>query len=563
MWKEITRLTDDSNSVIAQLPKGEEVGPTFSTQGLEQVLHSLGAVDYYYDDEQANRFVRAAKENKKAAFDGITVAVKKNSEVIVDISDHDMLVVMKVVGAYGGRNLKGTDVLSVLSEAHVVKGINKLALKKVLSISSTLSPGEIFEQPVAVGTHAKHGKDAQFIALVEDVNDRVLAPQESDTKTHKVDMRDLGETITVAVGEVLMKRIPATSGSPGFTVLGNVLHPKAGKDTPLKEGKGSVYDKDDPNLLRSSNPGMPLIKKNSVDVDPALSLTNVDISTGHVKFKGSVVVSGNIEPGMVVRATGSLTVGGFIESADVQAQEDIVVGKGIIGHAVDDGDEKACVVKTNGSIKSKYAQYAFLQATKDIHLELHSMNNTVMCAGDLFVVDPNEKKGTLSGGLAKAGGKIICANLGVEGDTATHVQAFARYNKYKQGINELKERYRVAQDKTMDSVRAEMELKKTPKSERSEQDVINLERQKSELNTLMEEAKIKLDRAESDLERLLKENTISAKSHVFTRVTVQFGDENVITKREHGSSVFSFNQYEIACVSMVEGIDEEGAADEL
>ncbi len=51
-----------------------------------------------------------------------------------------------------------------------------------------------------------------------------------------------------------MKRVPATSGKPGFTVLGNVLQPKAGKDTPLKEGKGSAYDRDDPNLLRSSNP---------------------------------------------------------------------------------------------------------------------------------------------------------------------------------------------------------------------------------------------------------------------------------------------------------------------
>ncbi|WCE31990.1 DUF342 domain-containing protein [Vibrio sp. SCSIO 43137] len=562
MWKELTRLADDSNSVIAQLPQGEEVGPTFSTSGLEQVLASLGAVAFFYDDEAANQFVRAAKENKKAAYDGVTVAIKKNSEVSVAITDHDMLATMTVTGAYGGKPLSGPEVLRALAEAHVTKGINKLALKKVLSVSSTLAAGETFEQPVAVGTPAKHGKDAQFIPLVDDVNDRVLAPQESDEKTHKVDMRDLGETITVGVGETLMKRVPATKGTPGCTVMGAVLHPKAGKDTPLKEGKGSVYDKKDPNLLRSSNPGMPLIKKNSVDVDPALSLTNIDVTTGHVKFKGSVVVSGNIEPGMVVRATGSLTVGGFIESADVQAQEDIIVGKGIIGHAVDDGEEKACVVKTNGSIKSKYAQYAFLQATNDINLELHCMNSTVMCAGNLTVLDSTEKKGTLGGGLAKAGGNIICANLGVEGDTATTVQAFVRYNKYKQGINELKERYRVAQDNTMEAVRAEIELKKTPKSERSEESVIELEQKKAELNKRMEEAKNKLENAEAELKRLLEVNTVSARNHVYTRVTVLFGDETVITKREHAAALFSFNQYEIKCRSMVEGVDEDEAEEQ-
>ncbi|MCZ8498672.1 FapA family protein [Vibrio lentus] len=56
------------------------------------------------------------------------------------------------------------------------------------------------------------------------------------------------------------------------------------------------------------------------------------MSTGHVKFKGNVFVSGNIEPGMIVKATGCIiTVGGFIESAEVQAQGDIKVAKGITG----------------------------------------------------------------------------------------------------------------------------------------------------------------------------------------------------------------------------------------
>ena len=65
----------------------------------------------------------------------------------------------------------------------------------------------------------------------------------------------------------------------------------------------------------------------------------------HVKFKGHVVVTDNIESDMIVRATGSLTVGGFIESADVQAQGDINVAKGIIGHNVSEDEKKSCVVK--------------------------------------------------------------------------------------------------------------------------------------------------------------------------------------------------------------------------
>jgi uncharacterized protein (DUF342 family) len=38
-------------------------------------------------------------------------------------------------------------------------------------------------------------------------------------------------------------------------------------------------------------------------------------------------------------------------------------------------------------------------------------------------------------------------------------------------------------------------------------------------------------------------------------VTVQFGDEQVITKRTHGGSIFSFNQYEIKVSSTLEEED--------
>jgi uncharacterized protein (DUF342 family) len=557
MWNELTRLTEDKANVIAQLPPGGEVGPTFSANGLERVLDELGAGRFYLDPEAVNTFVRTARESKSTAFEGVVVAQQKNAEVTVNIEDHDLLASMTVTGAYGGRGLTGAEIMHALATSGVVKGINKLALKKVLAVSHELKGGETFVQPVAVGVQAKNGRDARFIPLVEDIDSRVLKPQKSDDKTGKVDMRDLGATITVDKGKSVMKRVPATRGTPGYTVLGSIIQPQAGKDTPLKEGKGTVYNSADPNILIAAQSGMPIIKNNSVDVDPALVLKNIDVSTGHVKFKGSIVISGNIEPGMVVRATGSITVGGFIEAADVQAQEDIIVGQGIIGHAVDEGEEKNCTIKTNGSIKSKYAQYAFLQSMGDIALELHCLNSNVMCSGDLTVMDGGERKGTLSGGVARVGGKVTCVSLGVEGDTATVVQPFVRFNKYKQGLQELTERYRTIQAKTMDVVRKEIEFKKRPKDQRTDEELQEIEALKQQTNDDMVRAKEKREWAEAELERMLKDNVLLVKGRVFTRVTVQYGDEVVITKREHNAAQFSFDQYSIHCRSMVEGKEEE------
>ncbi|WED23563.1 FapA family protein [Vibrio sp. JC009] len=559
MWKELTRLSDDENSVIAQLPPQEEVGPTFSSDGLLRVLEELDVQSFYLDQDAVTLFVNSAREKKKKAYDGIVVAYKRNAEAEVLFEDHDLLATISVTGAYGGRGLNGPDILALLAEHKVAKGINKNALKKVMQMSAELGPGETFTQPVAAGLRAKNGKDVQFIPLVEDVNERVLRPQETNEKTEQVDMRDLGETIAVEKGELVLKRIPATRGTPGYTVTGAPILPTPGKDKVLKQGKGTVYDSEDPNLLRADISGMPIIRENTVDVDPALCLKNIDVSTGHVKFKGSIIITGNIEPGMIVRATGSITVGGFIESADVQAQEDITVGQGIIGPAVDEGEEKSCTVKTNGSINTKYAQFAFLQAMGDINMELHSLNNTIMCSGNLTVMDPSEKKGTLSGGAAKVGGGVKCVYLGVEGDTATFIQPFVRFNKYKTGLAELRNRYKDVQTKTMNVVRQEMEYKKKPKEERTPEGLAEIESLKQQNNEAIAKAKEKIDWAESELKRLLKENTVAAREKVYTRVTIQFGDETVLTKREHNAAVFSFDQYTIHCRRMVEGkeVDEE------
>jgi uncharacterized protein (DUF342 family) len=463
---------------------------------------------------------------------------------------------MVVTGAHKGVPLKGPQIVQALAQSHVTKGINKLALKKVLVMSHQLKPGETFSQPVAKGKNPIQGVDAKFIPLVKDPTKQVLAPKES-APDGKVDMLNLGETITVSENDPLMKRVPATKGTPGLTVQGKVIPPKPGNDAMLKEGKGTKISPDNPNLLIAEVSGMPIIKERGVDVEDALCLPTIGVATGHVKFKGNVVVLGNIESDMMVRATGSLTVGGFIESADVQVQGDIEVSKGIIGHNVSEDQSKSCIVKSGGSITANYAQFSELQAANDIHLSVHCLNNELRCGHDLVVSDAAEKQGTLSGGHAKVGGKVTCINLGVEGDTATYLHAFARFQMFKDRQAKLKEQYTQAQEQTMDIIRRELEFKKTPKAERTEEQEQALEADKQKANAHLEKVKQARDHHEQELEVALEECKVEVKSKVYTHVTVQYGEEKVVTKRVHGPSVFSFNQFEIKYSSMFEDEDLE------
>lgn len=554
MWQELLSLDEKKRNIIAKMRDGVTLSKQLSKSGITEVLAELGAADFYLYTDELENFINAANDGSGVAYSGLTIAERLDAKVRIKVSEDGLLAHMIITGAYGGRGLNGPELVHALALGEVTKGINKLALKKVLVVSENLKPGEEYTQAVAQGKRPIAGKDARLVPLVEDVTKQVLAPKPTGS-SDKVDMRDLGETITVGEGEAVMRLEPATLGIPGFTVQGKKLEPVPGNSATLKAGNGTEISSHDPNLLIASISGMPLIKDGTVEIENALCLKNVSVATGHVKFKGCLIITGDIEAGMMVQATGSITVAGFIESADVQAQGDILVGKGIIGRTVADDEQRTCVIKSGGSIKANYAQYALLQARSDIHLAMHSMSNDIRCTGDLTVLDSRMQHGTLSGGSAKVGGSILCHSLGVEGDTPTYVEAFARYSAIKDQLEQLRERYNHKQELMMEAIRVELEFRKRPKAERTDEEAAKVEQYKAEANQAMITAKSSLEAASSDFEQQLERNIIEVKSHVYTHVTVRFGDEKIITKNDHGSTVFSFNQYEISCKSSMLGSD--------
>ncbi|ELA9326394.1 DUF342 domain-containing protein, partial [Vibrio parahaemolyticus] len=118
-----------------------------------------------------------------------------------------------------------------------------------------------------------------------------------------------------------------------------------------------------------------------------------------------------------------------------------------------------------------------------------------------------------------------------------------------------KDQYKRAQEGTMDVIRKELEFKKRPKSERTDEEQAQIDVMKTQNNEQLEAIKQKLEQTEHDFEVALEENIVEAKERVFTRVTVQFGDEQVTTKRTHGGCSFRFNQYEIKVSANLEEED--------
>ncbi|MGF1807273.1 FapA family protein, partial [Aliivibrio sifiae] len=455
------------------------------------------------------------------------------AEVLIALEELDMKASMTVVGAYGGRDIQSSDIISALTSMEITRGISRNALKKIMVLSRNLGAGEKIALLVAKGKEPIDGTNASFMPLVEDFREQALQPQEKEGEEDKVDMRDLGETITVIEGDALIRRIPATKGTDGYTVKGEAIAATPGKNIKLRAGKGATISPDDPELVIATTSGMPWINKDGADVDNALCLNAVDISTGHVKFKGSVIVSGDIAADMIVRATGTVTVGGFIESADVQAHGDVIAMKGIIGHQVEEGEEHTCFVKAGGKIVAKFVQSANLQASGDIELGLHSIQSFVKSKNAVTVMDKSGRTGSIVGGEVYAGSTITTVNLGATAGTQTLVKAFTRFDKYKENIADLNAKYKAAQENTMKVVRAEMDLAKVPKAERTPEQIERVQTMKEESNKEITLSMTRFQSAEEELRKQLSENVVKVTERMYPKVIIQYADEQVTTKREH------------------------------
>ncbi|PQJ89392.1 DUF342 domain-containing protein [Aliivibrio sifiae] len=544
MWKSLLTLMDDS-VVVLRFPDEFQPDEEPTLKNFKDRLEEINAHNFHFDEKIITSVIQDVKNGMSAHHQDRTVAERRDAEVIIALEERDMKATMAVVGAYGGQDIQSGDIISALTSMEITRGISKNALKKIMVLSRNLEAGEKISLLVAKGKEPIDGENASFTPLVEDFREQALQPQEKEDDEDKVDMRDLGETITVVEGDELIRRIPPTKGVEGYTVKGEIIPATPGKNSKLRAGKGAAISPRDPELVIATISGMPWINKDGADVDNALCLNAVDISTGHVKFKGSVIVSGDIAADMIVKATGSVTVGGFIESANVQAHGDVIAMKGIIGHHVEEGEEHTCFVKAGGKITAKFVQSANLQASGDIELGLHSIQSFVKSKNAVTVMDKSGRTGSIVGGEVYAGSTITTVNLGATAGTQTLVKAFTRFDKYKENIADLNAKYKAAQENTMKIVRAEMDLAKVPKADRTSEQIERVQTMKEESNKEITLSMTRFQLAEEELRKQLNENVVKVTERMYPKVTIQYSDEQVTTKREHSPCKIYFNEYEI------------------
>lgn len=426
------RFSKSGHEIYLQISR-DVANEAISPQQIKEKFAHSEYSNHYVEDHFWDSLVKRIDQERNHTPDiilRIKVAEARHARLRVNVSDDTMEATATAHAPYGGNSIDTKAALDELREKNITHGVSRKAIDTLIKHTQEGEPGSPLTITIARGKEPTHGKDTQFKPLVDDLRMRTLKPKEVDK--HRVDMRDFGTIASVKTGTPILERIPYTLGVNGYTVTGQQLPAQDGKDKPLQEGRSTTTDPDNPNLLLATTDGLPSFVDNTAHIDDILMLGAVDVSTGHVKYDGSVVIDGNIEPGMRVISTGDITVNGYVDSAYLKANGNITVTKGVIGRQIDERVNESddilplfqfsAELVSDASIWVSYCQYATLQAALDIHVQKQATHCRITTPEVIHVGGEGEAaRGKVVGGIIDVQKAFYVGQLGAPAGTKTRV----------------------------------------------------------------------------------------------------------------------------------------------
>jgi uncharacterized protein (DUF342 family) len=390
-----------------------------------------------------------------------------DATISITIDGDEMGATAEITAAQGGKHLTAKAILTSAQEAGVKKGFSKEELVKLAQLAAKEKPNNHVILQIAAGKLAINGKDAKIKPLVESAQSRILRPKRREDGS--VDMRDLGNIICVKVGDPIAKKIPLTTGKVGYTVTATLLPAKPGNDVSLVSGEGTSISPSNENILVSKKVGLPKVIANGMEVDEIYKIKNVTVATGNINFTGSVIIDGDVNEGMKVIASGDITVGGFVESAMIEAGGDVTVSGGIIGRKHDIEKTKitdvrmSVSVNAKGDIYAKYCQYAEINCSNNVRIQNQLLHSLLKIKGALKVGTEEKSNGKLIGGYIKAGTFVTAGIVGAKAGSNTVIHFEHKIIKLKEQMQDIESRLKLDSTKTIELKDATNKLKKLPK----------------------------------------------------------------------------------------------------
>lgn len=510
-------MGEDGRKLLAVLEGPHAMAP-IDVDRVNRVLAGQGFADLFLFPEALDSLV---KQYNSGAECTLVIGERRDGAFSVTIDADLMAARLTMTPARGGKPVADDEIYAAVRERGITFGI------RCDVIESSVAKGYARNKVIAEGDRPVQGDDAQFISLVRKVTNTRLYSDDEQT----VDYRNLGNIVTVKRADPLLRRLPPTDGTPGTNILGLPVAAPAGNDIRFSLlTNGAELHRDDPDLLIAAISGQPFFTANGVTVEPVITIRDVDLSTGNLDIEGTLNITGDVKPGMRVKATADIVIEGMVDAGHIEAGGDVEVRGAIIGHGeprIDGGmlNPEAAMIRAGGSVRAQFVENAVISSGAEIEIRDFVMNSELNAGNGLRVGEPGSGTGRIINSKCRAASKIEAVTIGSRSGTGTVLEVGADPS--------IKDRFVVAKQSLHCREREWDEAAKAVEyfrdnPDRSTSDAIREKEQAvGRLQTEIQELTGQLRRLKRRFE-LLDSAWIKAERQVFSGVRISIGEKTLL-----------------------------------
>ncbi len=317
----------------------------------------------------------------------------------------------------------------------------------------------------------------------------------------------------VTEGQEIAVYHPAVPGVDGMDVKGKPLLAKRGRDLVPLRGKG--FERSEDGLTYTSlMDGKIEMTNERIVILPVYEVQgDVGLSIGNIDFRGDVIVHGGVCSGVSVKATGTITIDGVVEGAQIEAGKDIVLRSGVMGAS-------RASITTRGNISAKFFEYTRVHANGTIQADVF-LNCQVSC-GESIILDG--KKASIVGGQVGAIQGIAVHTLGSDGEVRTQVR-IGNDASVRRRIGVLRSKIEV-EKANLEKIENGLKILKDVKNDPRRTDLLRV---KIRDTALLAEDTAELEKLEDQMERA-KGATVRVVGYVYPGVRVEIDELEVGVK---------------------------------
>ncbi len=337
--------------------------------------------------------------------------VQSGKSITVEVAEDKMSASVTLSAPNPGEYYSVPEIIGALRSNRVVLGLKSDVITDLVS-------EEIYEEPVVIaeGKEVEPGVEGYYEFAIDMTPHKTPEIREDGT----CDYSAMCKLANVAENDLIARYHPAVQGTKGYNVIGAEILPKFAKDQPVLRGKYIVYN---PETLEyhATVSGKISCSNNNVEILTVHEISgDIDITMGNVEFYGDIVITGNVEAGVLIRAGRNVTINGTVAAANIFAGGDVVLAKGI------QGNNKGRI-SARGSVFAEFIEYATVDAQGDV--QSNSIINSMVNAGGKVVVDG--KRGIVVGGYTHGLKGVTFRTSGNYSEIKTDIHAGYKPEEYE------------------------------------------------------------------------------------------------------------------------------------